>query len=91
MLIETVWVLESIYQLNKTEVISVLEKITQHPHIRLDNPKQIETALTVFSASNADFADCLILNEAQHKQLVLHTFDRKLSRLHGAELITGKD
>ena len=40
--------------------------------------------LTLDSASNAGFADCLILDNAQHRQLVLHTFDLKLSRVHGA-------
>lgn len=86
-LLETVWVLESVYRLNQFQVISVLEKLCQHPHIHLESPQQIETVLTVFSASHADFADCLILNEAQHKRLVLHTFDRKLARLHGAEWV----
>lgn len=90
-LIETVWVLQSRYKLTKEQVIVVIEKIIQHPRIHLDNAASIDNALTLYSACNAGFADCSILNEAQHKQLVLHTFDRKLSRLHGAELITGKD
>lgn len=86
-LVETVWVLESIYQLNKEQVILVLEKLVQHPHIHLENADHIDSVLTVFSASNADFSDCLILDDARNKQLVLHTFDRKLSRLHGAKRV----
>lgn len=34
--------------------------------------------------ANAGFADGLILSDAQRRQLLLHTFDRKLARLHGA-------
>ena len=74
-LVETVWVLESIYRLNKEQVILVLEKLVQHPHVHLENAEHINSVLTVFSASNADFADCLILIDAQYRQLMLHTFD----------------
>ena len=35
--------------------------------------------------SKKDYLNCLILADAQHRQLVLHTFDRKLARLHGAK------
>lgn len=90
-LIETVWVLQSRYKLTKEQLIIVIEKIIQHPRIHLDNAASVDNALTIYSACNAGFADCTILNEAKNKQLVLHTFDRKLSRLHGAELIVDKD
>ena len=86
-LVETVWVLESIYRLNKEQVILVLEKLVQHPHVHLENAEHINSVLTVFSASNADFVDCLILSDAQYRQLMLHTFDRKLARLHGAKRV----
>lgn len=90
-LIETVWVLQSRYKLTKEHLIVVIEKIIQHPRIHLDNAASVDNALTLYSACNAGFADCTILNEAKKKQLVLHTFDHKLSRLHGAELIVDKD
>ncbi len=90
-LIETVWVLQSRYKLTKEQLIIVIEKIIQHPRIHLDNAVSVDNALTLYSACNAGFADCTILNEAKKKQLALHTFDRKLSRLHGAELIVDKD
>lgn len=90
-LVETVWVLESVYELNKQQIILLLEKLVQHPRIDLENAGHINSALTLFSAIHGDFADCIILSDALHKQLTLHTFDKKLSRLHGAELIVGKD
>lgn len=89
-LIETVWVLERAYDFTKEQIILVLEKLIQHPHVHLEDAENLNGALTVFSASNAGFADCLILNDAQRKHLVLHTFDRKLSRLHGAKLVLTK-
>jgi predicted nucleic-acid-binding protein len=84
-LVETVWVFESVYAFSKDQIISALEKLIQHPHVHLESSDTLNNVLTVFSASNADFSDCLILNEAQYKNLILYTFDRKLSRLHGAK------
>lgn len=86
-LVETVWVLESVYQFTKEQIILVLEKLIQHSHVHLENAEDLDSALTIFSASNADFADCLILNDAQRRQLVLYTFDRKLSHLYGAKRV----
>ena len=65
----------------------VLEKLVQHPHVQLENAEHIDSVLTVFGASNADFADCLIFSDAQYRQLMLHTVDRKLARLHGAKRV----
>ncbi len=89
-LIETVWVLQSTYKFTKEQIILVLEKLMQHSNIYLEDKASLDNALTIFSASNAGFADCLILNDAKHQQMVLHTFDRKLSRLHGAKLVEGE-
>jgi predicted nucleic-acid-binding protein len=86
-LVETVWVLQSAYQFTKAQILMVLEKLIQHPNLYLEDSDNLAGVLTVFSASNAGFADCLILNDAQHKQLILHTFDLKLSRLHGAKRV----
>lgn len=90
-LIETLWVLQSRYKLAKEEIIAVVEKLIQHPRIQLENADGINQALAVFRVCNAGFADCLILNNANRQQLVLHTFDRKLSRLDGAVLISDRD
>ena len=84
-LIETIWVLQTSYRFDKTQIALVLEKLSDHPHIRLENNADVKAGLELFCHSNVGFADCLILNDAQSRQLVLHTFDRKLSRLHGAK------
>jgi predicted nucleic-acid-binding protein len=86
-LVETVWVLQSAYQFNKEQILLVLEKLIQHPNLHLEDAANLDSVLTIFSAGNAGFADCLILNDAQHKQLILHTFDLKLSRLHGVKRV----
>ena len=86
-LVETVWVLESVYEFRKTEIINVLERISQSPSIQIKEANQFEEALALYCNHNVDFSDCLILAAAKQQQLVLHTFDRKLARLHGAQPI----
>ena len=86
-LIETIWVLQTSYQFSKEQILLVLEKLRNHPDIILESAEYLESDLAVFNSSNVGFADCLILNDAQRRQLVLHTFDRKLARLHGAKRV----
>jgi len=64
-----------------------LEKLIQHPHVHLEYSEMLNNVLTVFISGNAGFADCLILNDTQHIQLILYTFDRNLSRLHGTKCL----
>lgn len=89
-LIETVWVLQSRYQLAKEEIIAVIEKLIFHPRIQLENAARVHEALIIYRASNVSFSDCSILNTTKNQSFVLYTFDKKLSRLHGAELISDK-
>lgn len=84
-LVETVWVLQTSYRFDKTQIALVLDRLSNHPHIKLENDADVKAGLKLFDRSNVGFADCLIINDAQSRQLVLHTFDRKLSRLQGAK------
>jgi predicted nucleic-acid-binding protein len=84
-LVETVWVLQSSYKFRKDQIVAALEKLMAHPNIHLEDAANLDNVLTLYSASNAGFADCFILDNAQHKHSILYTFDLKLSRLHGAK------
>ena len=84
-LVETVWVLQSTYKFSKDQIIGVLEKLIAHPNIHLEDAANLDNVLTLYSASNAGFSDCLILDNAQLKNTLLYTFVSKLSKLHGAK------
>ncbi len=87
-LVETVWVLESVYGFGRTEILNVVERIRENPALELEAVDRLDTALTLYRNSTADFADGLILLvAATQRRLVLHTFDRKLARLDGAQRI----
>jgi len=59
-LVETVWVLQSSYKFSKDQIVAVLEKLIEHPSIHLEDADNLDNVLTLYSASNAGFADCLI-------------------------------
>ena len=90
-LIETLWVLQANYQFKKEQILLVLETLHHHPDIILENADSLAANLALFATGNVGFADCSILNAAKNKDLILHTFDKKLSRFQGAKLITNKD
>lgn len=86
-LVETVWVLESAYGLPKADVENVLEHLLANGAYTLEDEPRCNDALGIFRDSNADFSDCLILAGCRSRGLQLHTFDRRLAKLDGAEQV----
>ncbi len=89
-LAETVWVLESAYQLPKAEVLKALDHLVTNAAFSLDEEARCSAAVRLFRQSNADFADCLILTTCRARGLELHTFNKRLSKLDGAERVLPK-
>ena len=58
--VELVWVLQSCYQSAKSDVVTVLETLLRTRELTIEHAEIIWQALRRFSASKADFADCLI-------------------------------
>lgn len=81
--IETVWVCESCYGLDKTEIISMLEHLQQNQAFRLQQGDAFNEALHSFKENNVDFADCLILAEGTRHQSSVVTFDKRFAKLKG--------
>ena len=86
-LVETVWVLESAYGFDRTEILNAIERICENPALELEAVDRVDAALALYRDSTADFADALILVSAMQRRLILHTFDRKLARQSGARQI----
>jgi predicted nucleic-acid-binding protein len=87
-LVETVWVLQSAYGFSRLQVLSVLERISTHPSVKVQSADLLATAITLFARHSADFSDCLILAHALSRRETLHTFDKKLGNIPGAALLT---
>jgi len=89
--VETLWVLESGYGFPKTSLIQVLEHLQMNQAFSLEDEALCHRALELYRSSSADYADCLILSACRTKELRLHTFDKRLSRLAGAALVKADD
>ena len=86
-LVETVWVLEGAYGQPKAVVVGVLAHLLDNAAFVVERDQQSRAALALFRQSNADFSDCLILPGCRHRDLPLHTFDRRLAKLDGAQMV----
>lgn len=88
-LLETVWVLESLYEKKRFEIGNVLEGLLDHETLIVQDADVVASALEEFRRSRrVEFADCLILSIARkHGHTPLGTFDAKLAKIHGAELV----
>jgi predicted nucleic-acid-binding protein len=58
--VELVWVLQSCYQSAKSDVVVVLETLLRTRELTIEHAEILWQALRRFTASKADFADCLI-------------------------------
>lgn len=88
-LIETVWVLETVYGFDRSAVADALAGVLEAEQLEFDSPVDIAAAVEDFRQGRAEFADCLIgrinlLAGCSHTV----TFDRKAAKLTGFKLLT---
>jgi predicted nucleic-acid-binding protein len=84
-LLETAWVLQSLYGFTASEVNEALRGLAGLRNVRLEDPIQVAKALE-WTAADIDFADALHLASSAGTNRFL-TFDRKFER--GAKKLTG--
>ena len=86
-LVETVWVLRDSYGFSKAQILGVFTRLLENGRYEIANGKMFADALKSFLGVNVDFADCAIHAEARRANAGLVTFDRKLGRLDGVEVL----
>ncbi len=86
-LVETVWVLESVYELDRPAQSKAVAMLLNHRDLTVQEADVVAAALERFGAkSGVSFSDCLVLEIARKAgHLPLGTFDRELGKLDGAE------
>ena len=86
-LAETSWVLGTVYELAHGEIATVVEMLLSHEHLSLQDAEVVSAALEQYRTVPAlGFTDCLVLEIARKAgHLPVGTFDRRLSRVEGAE------
>ena len=90
--LELEWVLRSRYEMSKPVIIQALVSLLETRELAFQCEAAVERAIEHFRRRSADFADCLHLGlSGAEGELPLMTFDRKASRLDGANLVLAPD
>lgn len=79
-LIETIWVLQRAYSVNKEQILVLLNQLLLQKTLIFESRPLVETALNMYRADNFEFSDALILASHDVKQCQLYTFDKKLGK-----------
>ncbi len=86
-MVETVWVLASIYGLSDQEIADAVERMLQADTLVIQNEQQVFFAMTVLRSGRGMFADALIAAvDAWAGCSRTLTFDKKALRIGGFEL-----
>jgi len=85
---ELVWVLDSAYKLNKSEIISCLESLLRGKEVIVQEADVAWQALATFKKSASSYSDCLI-ERLGHASGCHHTltFDQNAARTAGMKLL----
>jgi len=80
-LIETVWVLESVYECTREDIHSFLETLAHTSAFVLTEPQLVINTIRHFR-KGGDFADIIIVMQAlNHQAKKMLSFDKKLQKL----------
>ncbi len=99
-LVETIWTLRGKkYQLNKSELVAVIQALFQEPNIQFEDGQVVWLALNDYRKANpvkgkeADFSDALIVNKSRYIAIKQgqtfsgsYTFDPAAQKLSGAKI-----
>jgi len=86
-LMELVWVLESVYARTSAQISLTVEMLLNHESLVVQDPDSVLAAVQQFRTKPPiSFSDCLILEAARKAgHLPLGTFDRRLAKHTGAQ------
>jgi predicted nucleic-acid-binding protein len=86
-LVETMWVLESVYERDSGAIATAVDMLLQHRDVTLQDADTVVAALQAFRSRPAlGFSDCLVVEIARKAgHLPLGTFDRSLATIDGTE------
>lgn len=77
-LLETAWVLQSVYGFERAAWAQVLEELLDDSAFNFDDAVRLRAVLKKYRTGKADFADYLIIAYAEAEGLDFKTFDKKL-------------
>ncbi len=86
-LVETMWVLDSVYGRGPSEIATAAAMLLDHKNLVVQDPEVVAAALARFRRKpSLGFSDCLVIEVAgKAGHLPMGTFDRSLARQEGAQ------
>ncbi|MFC1852689.1 PIN domain-containing protein [candidate division CSSED10-310 bacterium] len=89
-LLETIWVLESVYNVARKEILDAIENLLLLPILSVDGQPAVRAFITSARKNRIDITDVLIACFAHYSgcESVL-TFDKKAARFELFDLISG--
>ena len=84
-LVESIWVLTSVYRLTHLELADTIEMLLSHGHIVIEDAESVAAALARYrERPSLRFSDCVILESAcKAGHMPLGTFDKNLAKIAG--------
>jgi predicted nucleic-acid-binding protein len=81
--------LDAVYERSPAQLAKAVDLLLNHQHLTLQDADVVQSALRQFRARpSLGFSDCLVLEIARKAgHLPLGTFDKKLGRLDGAQIL----
>lgn len=84
-LVETVWVLVTVYLWSKAQILAMLQTATNSRDFAFQTVEPVRAAIHLYASSKADFSDCLALELARAEgHLPFATFDKAITKLPDA-------
>jgi predicted nucleic-acid-binding protein len=81
-LVEVVWVSESVYRAAKEEVTEIVRRILSIKQLAVQDAETAWKALRLFQSNNVDFADCLVACSAVAAGCgAVMTFDKQAAKI----------
>jgi predicted nucleic-acid-binding protein len=88
-LAETIWVLDSVYDLSRQQIAVAVDMLLNHQELTLQDADVVIAALLHFQKHpKVEFSDCLVLEIAKKAgHIPLATFDRDFAKVTGVRRI----
>ena len=85
--LEMIWVLESVYEISRTEILDSISDLLLMPILKFDQQSALQQLIYSAQGNKYDLSDLLIAHSAQTNGCeVVVTFDKKASRFKLFEL-----
>ena len=86
--LEAIWVLDSVYELTRHEVIEVLDNLLLLPILQFEKQSTIRNFITTAQETNLDLSDLLIAHSSKESNCSsVITFDKRASKFELFELL----